>query len=181
VSDWQVIEGDCLEVMPLLPDGSLDAVICDLPYGTTQNRWDSVIPLGPLWEQYKRLLKAAGVVVLTASQPFTSALVMSNPKWFRHEWIWKKPYGGNFANTVREPFKEHESVVVFSAGRWTYNKQMEPRTASGQSRAKYKRVRTTMSPNYGSFKATPQYTDDDYLRQSNTSFVSVACTLRRSP
>jgi|SRR5579863_331270 len=123
--------GDCLELMRELPAASVDMVLCDLPYGATQNKWDSVIPFVPLWGQYRRVCKVNAAIVLTASQPFTSALVMSNPCWFRHEWIWIKDKGSNFANTVREPMKEHESCIVFSAGRWIYNKQMQERSGSG--------------------------------------------------
>lgn len=130
----KLIRGDCLERMREIPDGSVDLVLCDLPYGTTACKWDAVIPFAPLWEQYKRICK--GAVVLTASQPFTSALVMSNPTQFRHEWIWIKNAGSNFANTVREPMKEHESVLVFAATRWAYNKQMQERAESGKSRVK---------------------------------------------
>lgn len=124
--------GDCLERMKEIPDGSVDMILCDLPYGITQNKFDSVIPFEPLWEQYWRVLKPTGVVALTASQPFTSALVMSQPKFYRHEWIWIKNRGSNFANTVREPMKEHESVLIFSKGKWTYNKQMQERTGGGR-------------------------------------------------
>ncbi len=88
-----------------------------------------------LWDCYHRICK--GAVVLTASQPFTSKLVMSNPSEFKHEWIWIKNRGSNFANTVREPMKEHESVIVFAAGKWTYNKQMQDRTGGGLDRSKY--------------------------------------------
>lgn len=116
---------DCLEGMKLIADASVDMILCDLPYGTTQNKWDSVIPLELMWEQYWRILKLIGVIALTASQPFTSLLVCSQTKLFRHEWIWIKNRGSNFANTVREPMKEHESVLVFSRGKWTYNKQMQ--------------------------------------------------------
>lgn len=133
----EITQGDCLEVMPQIPNGSVDMILCDLPYGMTQNKWDSVIPLDALWVEYRRLLKPCGVVALTASQPFTSILVMSNLSQFRHEWIWIKDKGSNFANTVREPMKEHESVLVFSAGKWTYNKQMQERAASGLARAQY--------------------------------------------
>ncbi|KKM61888.1 hypothetical protein LCGC14_1527240 [marine sediment metagenome] len=90
-----------------------------------------------MWEQLKRLIKENGVIVLTASQPFSSALVMSNPEMFKHEWIWIKNRGSNFANTVREPMKEHESVLVFSNGNWTYNKQMQKRAVSGLARSIY--------------------------------------------
>jgi DNA modification methylase len=95
--------GDCLEVMPSL---SVDAVIADPPYGTTQCKWDAVIPFGPMWANLKRV--TSGVIALCASQPFTSALVMSNPEMFKHEWIWIKNRGSNFANTVREPMKERK-------------------------------------------------------------------------
>jgi len=131
----EIIQGDCLEVMKQIPDKSVDMVLCDLPYGTTQCKWDTVIPFAPLWEQYRRICK--GAILLTASQPFTSALVMSNPSAFKHEWIWIKSRGSNFANTVREPMKEHESVLVFAYGKWTYNKQMQDRMGSGAERAKY--------------------------------------------
>ncbi len=129
----KLILGDCLEKMPQLADASIDMVLTDPPYGTTSCRWDSVIPLEPMWEQLKRLIKMNGIIAMTASQPFSSALIMSNPKMFRHEWIWIKNRGSNFANTVREPMKEHEAVLIFSRGKWVYNKQMQPRTGAGLS------------------------------------------------
>lgn len=147
---WLML-GDCLERMQEIPDGSVDMVLCDLPYGTTQNRWDAVIPLDPLWEQYWRCLKPSGVVALNASQPFASTLVGSQPRAFRHEWIWLKNMGSNFANTVREPFKEHESVLIFAAGRWTYNRQMQNRSGAGVSRARYGDKTNTKTPCYGEF------------------------------
>ena len=110
----QIIQGDCLEVMPSIPDKSIDMILCDLPYGTTACKWDTIIPFEPLWDNYKRIIKDNGAIALTASQPFTSALVMSNPKMFRHEWIWKKSCGSNFATLKHNPFKEHESIIVFS-------------------------------------------------------------------
>lgn len=126
-----ILCGDCLTILPTLPSTSVDMILCDLPYGITRNKWDSIIPLDVLWLQYRRILKPRGVVVLTSSQPFTSILVTSNLPWFRHEWIWIKNRGSNFANTKREPFKEHESVLVFGPGKWTYNKQMQERTGGG--------------------------------------------------
>ena len=147
--DFQLMHGDCLVEMANIPDGSVDKVLADLPYGTTACKWDSVIPFEPLWAHYRRVCKKNAAIVLTASQPFTSALVMSNPDWYRHEWVWIKNRGSNFANTVREPFKEHESVLVFSLGKWTYNKQMQERTGGGSSRSKY-RIRTgAQTPNMG--------------------------------
>lgn len=146
-----IFHGDCLEVMPTFPDKSFDMILCDLPYGTTACKWDAVIPFEPLWAQYERIIKDIGAIVLTASQPFTSALVMSNPKLFKHEWIWIKNRGSNFANTVREPMKEHESVLVFSKGKWTYNKQMQERTGGGLSRVQYNFDYRTGSDNYNQF------------------------------
>lgn len=129
--------GDCLSILPTLDAGSVDCVIADPPYGTTANRWDAVIPFAPLWAELHRVAKPTAAFVFTASQPFTSALVMSNPREFRHEWVWIKNRGSNFANTVREPMKEHESVVVFSRGGWTYNAQRQERAEGGRSRVGY--------------------------------------------
>jgi site-specific DNA-methyltransferase (adenine-specific) len=147
----KLYKGDCLVVMDELADKSVDMILCDLPYGTTQNKWDAVIPFESLWKQYERIIKDNGVIILTASQPFTSALVMSNPKIFKHEWIWEKDGGSNFANTVREPMKEHESVLVFSKGKWTYNKQLEERIGSRKGKITKATFKTT-SENYGHFK-----------------------------
>jgi site-specific DNA-methyltransferase (adenine-specific) len=117
----KITQGDCLEVMREIPDKSVDMILCDLPYGTTACKWDSVIPFEPLWAQYERVIKDKGAIVLTASQPFTSALVMSNPKLFKYEWIWKKTrYTGNL-NAKIMPLKAHESILVFGKGRTVYN------------------------------------------------------------
>lgn len=132
----KIYQGDCLEEMPKIADKSVDMILCDLPYGTTSCRWDVVIPFEPLWEQYKRIIKDNGAIVLTASQPFTSALVMSNPDWFKVEWIWKKNAGSNFATTKYQPMKEHENILVFSNGTTIYNQQKQPRSESGLARVK---------------------------------------------
>lgn len=125
-----VICGDCLEVMKSIGDQSVDIVLCDLPYGITQCKWDSIIPLDELWSCYRRICR--GAIVLTASQPFTSALVMSNPSQFKHEWIWEKNRGSNFGNVKREPMKEHESVLVFAVDKWVYNPQLQERKGGGK-------------------------------------------------
>ena len=114
--------GDCLELMRDIPDGSVDMVLCDLPYGTTQNKWDSVIPFEPLWEQYKRIIKKHGVIVLTASQPFTTALIASNMGMFKYCWVWEKPKASGFLNARRRPLAAHEDIVVFGSAK-TYNPQ----------------------------------------------------------
>ena len=119
----EVHEGDCLELMPFIPDGSVDMILADLPYGTTACKWDTVIPLEPLWEQYKRVIKPNGAIVLTASQPFTSVLVTSNPKWFRCEWIWDKRRCTGGAHAHKAPMKAHESILVFARTVPIYNPQ----------------------------------------------------------
>lgn len=129
--------GNCLEEMNKISDHSVDMVLADPPYGTTACKRDSIIPLGLMWQQLKRVIKPNGVIAITASQPFSSALVMSNPDMFKHEWIWIKNRGSNFANTIREPMKEHEVVLIFSRGKWTYNRQMQQRAELGLARTKY--------------------------------------------
>ena len=118
--DNRIICGDCLEVMKDIPDKSVDMILCDLPYGTTACKWDTIIPFEPLWEQYKRIIKDNGAIVLTASQPFTSALVMSNIKDFRYCWVWNKKKGGNIMNLKSQPYKVHEDVCVFSIKQHLY-------------------------------------------------------------
>jgi len=115
--------GDCLTVLPSIPSGSIDAIITDLPYGTTACKWDTVIEFAPMWKEVKRVLKPNGAFITTASQPFTSALIMSNPSMFKCEWIWDKGVGNNFATVKYQPFKEHENIIVFGKGTITYNPQ----------------------------------------------------------
>jgi len=143
--------GDCLEVMKSMPDKSVDAIITDLPYGTTACSWDEIIPFEPMWEQVERINK--GVFVTTASQPFTSKLVMSNPKWFRYEWIWIKNRGSNFALAHKMPMKEHESILVFSKEPAQYNPIMQERSETGKQRVKTVINPSTKSIHYGGLVA----------------------------
>jgi len=106
--------GDCLEVMADIPDGSVDLILCDLPYGTTACKWDSVIPFEPLWEQYRRIAKKNAAIVLTASQPFTTALIASNMQAFKYTWIWRNSNASGFANAKKRPLKIFEDVCVFA-------------------------------------------------------------------
>ncbi len=115
---------DCLEGMKRIPDKSVDMILCDLPYGTTACKWDAVIPFKPLWEQYERVIKDNGAIVLTASQPFTTALIKSNIKHFRYSWIWEKEQGVNFLMAKKQPLKVHEDICVFSKKQTIYNPQM---------------------------------------------------------
>ena len=121
----KVYLGDCLELMKDIEDKSIDLILCDLPYGTTKCAWDTIIPFEPLWEQYRRIIKDNGAIVLTASQPFTSALVMSNVKMFKYSWVWEKTMASNFALAKKQPFKKHEDICVFYQKQPTYNPQME--------------------------------------------------------
>jgi site-specific DNA-methyltransferase (adenine-specific) len=114
--------GDCLDLLPSIPDQSIDLILCDLPYGTTRNKWDSVIPLDRLWAEYRRI--SSGAIVLFAAQPFTSALVMSNPDWFRYDLVWRKNKASGHLNAKKLPLRAHESVLVFYEELVTYNPQM---------------------------------------------------------
>ena len=120
--------GDCLEVMQGIEDRSIDAIICDLPYGTTNCKWDAIIPFDKLWVQYERIIKDNGAIVLTASQPFTSALVMSNPKIFKYEWIWQKSHATGHLNSKKQPLRQHEYRCVFYKKQCNYNPQMIDKT-----------------------------------------------------
>lgn len=119
----KLINGDCLEEMKKIADGSVDLVLTDPPYGTTACKWDIVIPFEPMWEQLKRVTKKNGAIVLFGSQPFTSALVMSNPKMFKYEWVWEKSKATGFLNSKIMPLISHENINVFYDKTPTYNAQ----------------------------------------------------------
>lgn len=113
MNPFELHRGDCLDLMSALPDSSVDMILCDLPYGTTACAWDSIIPFDALWRQYLRIAKPNAAIVLTASQPFTTAVVMSNPGMFRYSWVWEKEQGVNFLTAKKNPMKVHEDVLVF--------------------------------------------------------------------
>lgn len=148
IGDATLYLGDCLNVMQSIPDKSVDLILCDLPYGTTQNNWDAVIPLGILWGEYRRITKDNSAIVLTSAQPFTSVLIASNLADFKYAWVWDKvnrPTG--HLNAKIQPMRQTEDVVVFYKKQPTYNPQMtdgEPYTAKGSKK----------SNNYGSQKTT---------------------------
>lgn len=146
----ELYNGNCLDILPKI-DTKVDMILTDPPYGTTANKWDFVIPLEQMWPLLLNVGKENAAYVFTASQPFTSKLVLSNLDMFKHEWIWQKNRGSNFANTVREPFKEHEEILVFSKGKWTYNKQMQERAETGKGRIKYDFNKIASSENYREF------------------------------
>lgn len=122
--EYQLYHEDCFGIMPKLPAASVDLVLADLPYGTTACKWDSTLPLPDLWREYERLLKPGGLVVLTAAQPFTWRLCASNPEDFRYELIWEKPNGTNPMLVKKQPFRNHENILVFYKKQPTYNPQM---------------------------------------------------------
>lgn len=118
---------DCFDLMAQCDDQSVDAIICDLPYGTTACAWDSIIPFEPLWAAFKRVIKPRGAIVLTASQPFTSALVMSNPAWFRYAWVWDKKYHSNPFLASKQPLRRTEDILVFGVNSPEYRPQIKAR------------------------------------------------------
>ncbi len=120
----RIYQMDCLEGMKLLPEKSIDMILCDLPYGTTRNKWDSIIPLEKLWEQYERIIKDNGAIVLTAQTPFDKVLGASNLRLLKYEWIWEKNIATGHLNAKKMPMKKHENVLVFYKKMPTYNPQM---------------------------------------------------------
>lgn len=141
----KLYNNDCLKILPTLPDRSVDMVLADLPYGTTHNKWDSVIPIDQLWKQYTRLLKVGGVVALFGDEPFSSSLRLSNPKWYRYDWYWIKNRGSGFLNAKKMPLKAVETISIFYPKLPLYNPQM----LKGKP---YKAKTGTKSSNWGSYK-----------------------------
>ena len=119
----KLMQGDCLELMKDIPDGCIDMILCDLPYGTTRNKWDAVIPFDALWEKYKRIVKNNGAIVLFSQPPFEKELAMSNSRCFRYEWIWMKNKATGHLNSKKMPLKSHENILVFYKTLPTYNAQ----------------------------------------------------------
>lgn len=115
--------GDCLKILPTLPDASIDFILTDPPYGTTACKWDTVIPFEPMWKELKRVIKPNGAIALFGSEPFSSALRMSNIKQFKYDWVWKKSNGGGFLNANRQPLKRHENVSIFYKKQTNYTPQ----------------------------------------------------------
>lgn len=161
MSDCRLMLGDCLDLMRDLQDGSVDMVLCDLPYGTTRCAWDSVIDLERLWPEYRRVCKKGAAIVLTAAQPFTAALLMSAPKQFKHEWIWEKTSATGHLNAKRRPMAAHESVLVFSFGTPPYYPQKTTGHERKVSTASHKRgcVKTDVYGDHGltSYDSTERY------------------------
>ena len=165
---FNLMQGDCLELMKSIPDASVDMILCDLPYGTTQNKWDSVIPFEALWAAYLRICK--GAVVLTAAQPFTSALVMSNPPLFKYDWVWQKEKGTGHLNAKKMPMRDKEDVLVFYAKQPTYN----PQFAEGEPYSGSARVgKRSQTSNYGKYEAVREDSDGKRYPKQVLRFGSV--------
>ncbi len=152
----QLFEGDCLKYLKQFPDNSIDMVLCDLPYGTTQNKWDSVIPLSKLWKEYERVVKDNGAIVLTSQGLFTAQLMMSNPKMFKYKWIWEKSKPTNFLNAKKQPLRKYEDICVFYKKQPTYNPQM----TKGEPYNKGIR-KNQLSGSYGDFQPVHVHSDGE--------------------
>lgn len=162
---------DCLKILPTLPDHSVDMVLADLPFGSTRNEWDHIIPMDQLWEQYKRLLKVGGVVALFGDEPFSSKLRLSNPKWYRYDWYWTKNSATGFLNANRMPLKRVETISIFYPKLPLYNPQKEigykPYTSMTGSKTK----------NYGKFKSIKTVNDGSRYPTNVLTFNKVNKTI----
>lgn len=177
--DVTLYHGDCLTEMDRIADGSIDAIIADLPYGTTACRWDTTIPLEPLWKHYKRVIKPRGAIVLFGSQPFTSRLVTSNMEWFKYCLVWEKTIGSGFINCKNRPISKHEDLCIFSPGttanrsprRMTYNPQ-------GLIYAPYHKNRNKpMTAKPGGFLGTRP----SHVAEYDVEYVNYPCTILKFP
>jgi site-specific DNA-methyltransferase (adenine-specific) len=166
----RIYQRDCLEGMAMIPEKSIDMILCDLPYGTTQNKWDSVIALDPLWKEYKRIIKDNGAIVLTSAEPFTSKLIQSNLSNFKYKWVWDKANPSGFLNAKKQPLRVTEDVLVFYKKQCTYNPRMEVR---GAPRKKGGYIKPNGSDNYGSYEDSVSVNNEYYptnlLRISNAN------------
>jgi DNA modification methylase len=158
----EIIEGDCLEIMKEIPDGSVDMVLCDLPYGTTQNKWDSVLPLDQLWSAYWRISKPTAAIVLTAAQPFTSLLICSALHDFKYTWVWRKSRPTGQLNAKKAPLRDNEDVCVFYRQQPKYNPEF---TKGPPNHVSEKPVTKSKSGNWGKqYEIIERKTDDKYPR-----------------
>lgn len=166
----KVIRGDCLELMKVLPNGCIDMVLCDLPYGTTQNKWDSVISFERLWAEWQRVCKRNAAIILTSAQPFTTALIQSALPLFKYAWVWDKANSTGFLNAKKQPLRQTEDVCVFYREQPTYHPQMEVR---GKPRTKGGYNKPGGSDNYGTFHDAQTMNNEYYptnlLRISNAN------------
>ncbi len=161
-----IYHADCREILPLIPDKSIDLVLTDPPYGITSCSWDAVIPFEQMWRCFLPAVKDNAGIIFTASQPFSSALVMSKPELFRHEWIYKKRCASNFAQASYAPMKEHESILVFGKQKVNFYPQKETRVGSGAERVKHK------------FSEATRHKSGEFVGKMDGEFNDTADTLR---
>lgn len=152
----KLYQGNCLEVMKNLPSQSVDMILCDLPYGTTQNKWDSIIPLDKLWAEYKRLIKPKGVIALSSQGVFTAKLILSNEAWFRYKFVWVKSKPTNFLNARRQPLRQHEDICIFYGSQPDYR----PVMSKGEPYNKGTR-KAQFTGSYGDFKPVEVKSDGE--------------------
>lgn len=168
----ELYNADCFDILPKIKANSIDMILCDLPYGTTQNKWDCILPLDKLWEQYKRIIKENGVIALHADMPFTATLVTSCRELYRYELVWVKEKGSDFLNANRKPLKAHETIEIFYKKQPVYNKQWvlgEPYTRTG-----YKK-----SENYGKMQSAATNCTDG--RRNPTTVLRFKRDIRLHP
>lgn len=171
----KIYNEDCLEGMKRIPDGSVDAVICDLPYGVLNKQseggsWDSIIPLEPLWEQYKRITKPNAAIILFSQGMFTAQLMMSNPKMWRYNLVWDKVLKTGFLNSKRMPLRQHEDICVFYKMLPTYNPQMTKCEPHKRNHSKGNGQHREVNRCYGSYVETPTIVSDEKFP---TSIISI--------
>lgn len=161
-------QGDCLEVMKQIPDNSIDMVLCDLPYGTTQCKWDVIIPFDVLWQQYNRIVKKNGAICLFGTEPFSSHLRLSNIKAYKYDWVWDKVKGTGFLNAKKQPMRNHELVSVFYRKQCSYN----PQKTTGHLLKKTYRSSKLQTDVYGNMKNGTQYESTERYPRSIQVFSS---------
>jgi len=179
VSRSTFYQGDCLVEMDKIADKSVDAIICDLPYGTTNCKWDSVIPFEPLWKHYNRIIKNGCPIVLFGSQPFTTLLIQSNFDDFKYALVWSKKMTSGFANAKYQPMKAHEDILIFGKGKVTYNPQMTERDEAELKRLSHKSVVTTKSE-HRAVKGISGNRYDNKLKYPN-SIINIPAVMNNSP
>jgi site-specific DNA-methyltransferase (adenine-specific) len=166
VSGSAFFNADCMDILPLIPDKSVQLILADLPYGTTQNKWDSVLPLDLLWQQYERVIADNGCIVLTADGIFTGVLMMSKPKWFKYKIIWDKKSTTGFLNAKKMPLRRHEDILIFAKGKTTYNPIMREGKLRFKGGKKY-----ANNGCYGDFNEMPK---EQYNMYYPTSIIEIS-------
>ena len=162
-----LMQGDCLELMKDIPDGSVDLILTDPPFGTTKCSWDSVIPFEPMWNELKRIIKPNGAIALFSAQPFTAVLACSNLKLFRYEWIWEKQNATGFLNAKKQPLRSHENILIFYKSQPTYN----PQKTFGHERKTAKK-KVISSEHYGKQLSVKDYDSTERYPRSVQVFSS---------